>query len=266
MIVTGVADGELPRQLDRERVHRDGADRPAALAGDATPRCRSGRGGSRPHSRRGRARSRCDARRRSAGRSRCSRPAQSASPGRGGSRQPRTRLEPVLRRIRPERREAVQRDAAAGRVEAGLGDAQRGRAVRGVAGELRVAVGRLAEALELAAGEDGVGVGRRQVASSGRRRPRLAAGAPRGRSGPSRCRASGGRGRPRGSRRRRRRARAGPRGRWPTSRFASRAHDEDARRRGTRRRSAIPSGTVTTQSAAAPASSAAPATSRAPCP
>src|SRR5205085_3215918 len=58
-------------------------------------------------------------------------------------------LEAVGRRIVAERREAVERDAAAGRVEAGLREPDGRGAVRGVARQVRVRLGRGAEEVEL---------------------------------------------------------------------------------------------------------------------
>ena len=157
-----LARGELPRQLDRERVHGHGPDRPAALAGDQ----HLGAGQVAAEAVRIPDRDQADPRVLLGGVT----PAVAGALARvelldlGQAAAPaENRLEPVLRGIRPERREAVQRDAAAGGLEAGVGDAERGGRVRRVADELRVAVGRLAEELELAAGEDGVRVGRRQV-------------------------------------------------------------------------------------------------------
>ena len=73
------------------------------------------------------------------------------------------RLEAILGRIGPERRQAEERDAATGRVEAGRGQAERGRAVRDVARQVRVGLGGLAEALDLALGEGRIGVRGREV-------------------------------------------------------------------------------------------------------
>ena len=104
----------------------------------------------------------------------------------------------MLGRIGVERRDAVQRDPAAGGVEARLGQRQRGRAVRDVAGEMRVRLRRRAEALDLLPRELRVGVRGREVAHQAddvRRRLRQLARAP---SVPCRCRASGGPGCPSG--------------------------------------------------------------------
>jgi hypothetical protein len=74
------------------------------------------------------------------------------------------RLEPVVRGIRAERGEPVERDPAARRVEPRLREAQDGRAVRDVPRQVLVTGGRLAEALDLRPREVGVRVGGREVA------------------------------------------------------------------------------------------------------
>ena len=86
-------------------------------------------------------------------------------------------LEVILPGVGSERREAVEGDAAAGGVEAGLGQAQRSRAVGDVALQVRVA-GRLpGEALDLLPREGLVAVGGREVGHQpdhlGRRRRQL---------------------------------------------------------------------------------------------
>src|SRR3954454_2429258 len=58
-------------------------------------------------------------------------------------------LEPVLAGVGAERGKAVQRDAAACRIEAGGWITERARAVRDVAREMRVRRGRVPEALDL---------------------------------------------------------------------------------------------------------------------
>ena len=78
---------------------------------------------------------------------------------------------PSARWIGAERRDAVQRDAAANRVEARLGVAKRRRAVRDVTRERLRAGGRLAEALDLELRERRIGLrGRRWLMHARRRR------------------------------------------------------------------------------------------------
>ena len=88
------------------------------------------------------------------------------------------RLEAVVRRIRSERRDAVERDPAPDRVEPRLGEAQHGGAVGEMARERAERGGRLTEACNLEFSEGGVRLGGREVTdhaddvAGGRRGPR----------------------------------------------------------------------------------------------
>jgi hypothetical protein len=131
--------GELPVELDRERVHRDGADNAPRLACDAHLRPREV--ATEPV----RVADRNDPDPRvavgdpaAAVPGRIARPEELAEAELARPRQ--DGLEPVLDRIRAERRQAVERDAAPCGVEARLGKAQNGRAVGRVARQLRVRV------------------------------------------------------------------------------------------------------------------------------
>ena len=73
------------------------------------------------------------------------------------------RLEPILRRIHPERRQPVERDPAASRVEPCFRQTQSGGAVCDMPSQMRVALRRLLEARNLLTGELEVGIGRRQM-------------------------------------------------------------------------------------------------------
>ena len=156
-------DRQLAVELDGDRVHRDGADRPPRLAvdehlgaGHVAPEAVRVAHGDDPGPRR---------------------PLGDEPPAVAGAlsrleeahlREPapprERRPQPVLGRIGVERRDPVERDPAAGGVEAGVGESQRGRAVRNVAGEVRVRLGRLAEALDLLRRERRVRVGGREMA------------------------------------------------------------------------------------------------------
>ena len=129
---------QLAVELDGEGVHRDRRRRRGGARPRPAPRCRSGRGGSRPRSRPGRCRSTCRARRRSGGRSRSTRRARSSFTSASSLRHESAGSSPSSAAVGAERREAVERDPAAGGVEARLGQPQRRGAVRGVAREVRV--------------------------------------------------------------------------------------------------------------------------------
>jgi hypothetical protein len=73
------------------------------------------------------------------------------------------RLEAVVGRIGPERRQAVDRNAAPGGVEPRLGEAERGGAVGDMPLQMRELPRCVREPLDLLSCESGVGVGRCQV-------------------------------------------------------------------------------------------------------
>ena len=175
------------------------------------------------------------------------------------------RLEPVLGRIGPERRQPVERDPAANGVEARFRDPERSGTVRHVPGQMGHGAGGGAEPLDLHACEVRVACPRSRGASSLRPPPAWAPAAPTRPSGPCPCRASHARRCPPGSPRSRRRARARPGG-----------HRRPPRPTPARGRAAAPPETRPAARAPpprwrrtelrAPASSAAAPQSRAPCP
>src|SRR5438034_660289 len=155
--------GQLPIELDRDRVHRDGADHAASLPLDL-------------HTCAGQVASKAvrvaDRHQSDPGRLTCDEDPAVAR-ALAGRQLPDLRevalpaqdgLEPVDGRRLAERRHAVERDPAAGRVEPGLGDPQRRRAVRDVPDHVRPAGRRLLEPLDLPPREARIRVGRRQVA------------------------------------------------------------------------------------------------------